>query len=716
MENNKGYAFQDRGTKHDYDAYLAAMDAISVEKVASASVFFDPAPGNTIVDIGMASGTSSDILANLFPHSKIIGVDINPKMVEIARETYLSPNLEFRIDDGEKLKSFDNSSVDGFFNCSSIHHITSFNGYEPNKAFNTLKRQTEILKDGGILVVRDFVKPVEKEVIIELCAISKNGEPSNADLLVEFSKTARALSDKSERGFPLKELISPNKDVRRFQLFYSDAVEFIRRKDYYDNWEIELQEEYGYFTQKEFESIYAELGLRVIISYPIYNPWIVKNRYRHQFSLYDINLNDIGFPPTNYLIAGEKIKNKGTSIHLIRYLPVNDNSFLKFNSFRNVESNQVYDVVQRPNSVVDILPYCIENGNIEIVAKHSYPRPIVNIETGPNIDQKYYSGYIIEGLTAAYSQSIGNILEERAGIDSSCVVKTEQSMVFYTSPGGIDEKIESFHVELKLIPIIEKINRNISGFVDSGSVRRYNALQLLRTAQTGALVEARLELNVYNLFRKHALRLPPWLGECIEVEEREIIPSNLKELLAVTEKQFEHSDKSADYLQTFRAKFTEAGVANSSNILEFVTPRNFSNNTLLTLPVAKFKGEVYLGLEVRNLPVPQIHSGNSNIPVAPAMRLSREIKNYCELENCITSLKFQKAVVASFHKLGEKFYPSVGVTPEQVYPYVVTLKGEGDNLKWVSLRELYNNLESLRDGHLLISVVRLAHALEDRKK
>ena len=90
------YQSQDRGTTGDYQKYLAAMDSVSVEKVASASVFFDPKPGNTIVDVGMASGTSSHILALLFPKLNIIGVDINPTMVEIASQNYKLHNLEFR--------------------------------------------------------------------------------------------------------------------------------------------------------------------------------------------------------------------------------------------------------------------------------------------------------------------------------------------------------------------------------------------------------------------------------------------------------------------------------------------------------------------------------------------------------------------------------------------------------------------------------------------
>jgi SAM-dependent methyltransferase len=708
------YNSQDRGSQNEYLQYLSAMDKVIVEKVASASVFFDPTPGNSIVDIGMASGTSSNILAHLFPKLNIIGVDINPKMVEIASNTYNASNLEFRIDDGEGLKTFEENTIGGFFNCSSIHHITSFNNYNSNRAFNTLKRQAALLKPGGIIVVRDFVKPPEMEVILELSDIKGNDRLSCSELLISFSQNARSLSNKEEKGFPIIEITSQNKNSRRFRLFYADAVEFIRRKDYLDHWDIELQEEYGYFTQKEFEEIFSNLGLRTIVSYPIFNPWIVSNRYKNKFTLYDKNLNDIGFPPTNYLIAGEKVINKGTYIKTARHLPEPENPFLKYTAYKDSHTNKIYDVVHRPNSVVDVVPFYIHNNRIEILAKHGYPRPIVNIETdSPIIDQKHFSGYIIEGITASQGQSIELILVERTNIKSSDIVKVEKSLEYYTSPGGIDEKVESAFIELNDISEIEfSPNKSYSGFSDSGSIRKYDASQLLKTAQTGALVEARLELNIYNLFHKLKLNIPQWFGEKIQIEELAIPKiTTLSQILAISETRYEQTIETANYLQKHRAKFIETNIPESAQILEFVTPKTTSNNTLLTLPVIKYKNEIYVGLEVRNLPVPQIHTGNSCLVVVPAWRLPEQVKNYKDLENQIFQLNFNGAKVTSFNKLGEKFFPSVGVTPEQVYPYIVGLNAATDELQWVSLTELYNNLEAIKDGHLLISVFRLMNAL-----
>ena len=317
-----------------------------------------------------------------------------------------------------------------------------------NRALNTLKRQAELLKDKGILVVRDFVKPEEKEVILELSDVVKDDSPSDSELLLLFSKTARSLSPLAERGFPLREVESSNGTTRRFRLFYSDAVEFIRRKDYYGNWDIELQEEYGYLTQREFEDVFRSLGLRIIVSSSIHNPWIIEHRYKGCFRLYDLDGTEIGFPPTNYLIAGEKTNN-GKELRLIRHLPLPALSYLQYSSFRNKDTGEIYDVVKRPNEVIDFLPYYQEGEAITVLAKHGYPRPLANVHTdNPVIDGKYFSGYVTEGITIGKTEEPGIALERRFGIAKGQYDSLKTSLNYYTSPGGISERVSSMFISL----------------------------------------------------------------------------------------------------------------------------------------------------------------------------------------------------------------------------------------------------------------------------
>lgn len=714
---NSNYSSQDRGDNQHYQQYLSAMDAISIEKVASASSFFPPLKGNTLVDVGMASGTSSAILANLFPHLNIIGVDINPTMVDIARANYQQTNLSFRIDDGEKLTTFSDNSVDGFFNCSSIHHITSYNGYDSNRAINTFKRQTQLLKDRGVLVVRDFVKVPERIVILELSMKDHVDRPNDCQLLIQFSQTARSLAAKEQRGFPLKSLPQLRTGWQRFQLFYADAVEFIRRKDYFADWDVELQEEYGYLTQSEFEHCFRDLGLRIIVSSPIYNQWIIRNRYQDQFYLYDLSGQLMGPPPTNYLIAGEKVSQGGRFIGLTRHLPAQEPAFLHYSSYLNKQTDRIYDVAERPNEVIDILPYYQTNTSVTILARHGYPRPLANIQSiSPLLDGKHFSGYITEGLAIAVKDNDDDIIQivnKRFHIPAACCQSVKPALNYYTSPGGINERVIS-----KLIPLTEIPEQSVvleagySGFKESGYLHQYDATQLLNTAQTGALAEARLELNIYHLFSQLNRALPDWLGERITFHEQVIDKTaSLSSLLAMKQQQFVPSTTSAGFLRTERVLFTESGDQDSQAVLEYVYPEYLSTNTLVTMPVCKMANEIYVGLEHRNLPVPQNFSGNSTLLTLPARRLDNKIKTLYELQQWIANLAIADSQIDSFTKLGEKYFPSLGITPEQVYPYVVTLIKPSTALSWVKLDELWQNRQNLQDAHLLICLARLRHAL-----
>jgi hypothetical protein len=233
----------------------------------------------------------------------------------------------------------------------------------------------------------------------------------------------------------------------------------------------------------------------------------------------------------------------------------------------------------------------------------------------------------------------------------------------------------------------------------------------LKTAQTGALVEARLELNIYHLLKKKNIPFPQWMGEKIELQEMTVFPSEIDEILATKKKKFLPTESNASYLLKCRAKFAENEIEASSTILEYVVPQKVSTNTLITLPVIRHNGEVFVGLEIRDLPVPQLLSGNSNIMVAPACRLPIATSNFKQLEDYLLEMDFYGTRITGFNKLGEKFFPSIGVTPEQVYPYIVAPEFATDQLKWVKLNDLWNCLESIRDGHLLIALFRLGNAL-----
>lgn len=111
--------------------------------------------------------------------------------------------------------------------------------------------------------------------------------------------------------------------TRLFRLPAKYAAEFTLRKDYRKDWDTEILEEYTYFQQKEFESVFEQNGLRILFSAPSFNPWIVRNRFKGKFKLYSENGEPMDYLPTNYVIVGQKVSPKeGIRLSEKRILPM----------------------------------------------------------------------------------------------------------------------------------------------------------------------------------------------------------------------------------------------------------------------------------------------------------------------------------------------------------------------------------------------------------
>src|SRR6185503_1397756 len=193
---------------------------------------------------------------------------------------------------------------------SVLHHVTSFGGYRHEAAGEAMAVQAQALRVGGVLIVRDFVAPESQPVTLEVPA--DDGEPiddprraSTAALLERFAREARSLHERP--GIACERLQTARPGWRRYALDLRAAAEFVLRKDYRADWEAEVKEEYTYFTQAEFEARMAAMGLRVLASTPIRNPWIVRNRLRGKVVLRDAGGRELEPPATNILVAGEKV-------------------------------------------------------------------------------------------------------------------------------------------------------------------------------------------------------------------------------------------------------------------------------------------------------------------------------------------------------------------------------------------------------------------------
>ncbi|MGE0489715.1 MAG: methyltransferase domain-containing protein [Vulcanimicrobiota bacterium] len=697
------YQQQDRGDAGAYARYLAGMDASMRQKVAlTAAHLLDR---GVVADMGMGSGSGSFALASLYPGLEVVGVDINPTMVEMARERYRLPNLSFRTGDIAEA-CFESASLTAIFDSSVLHHVTSFNDYDIERAAAALEEQVAQLDTYGTLVVRDFVRPDPGRVRLRL-------DSAQTELFERFSREFRSLWPPERRGFGYRVVDGWLECDRQH------AVEFLLRKDYASDWDTENLEEYTYFTQSRFEQEFARLGLRVLASNPVWNPWIVRNRFEGQFEWSDDQGDPLDYPPTNYVIVGEKVP-PGEGVRFYAQPHSEPVGFLQMSHFRDRHTGKLFDLVSRPHPTVDILPFYRQGDELFVVARRSYPRPIPMAEPGALLNGGARVGYFTEPLTAIQTdlplgQTAERLLAIWADIPPEQIIACWEGAHYFPSPGGIQEEVRSLLVEVAEPPAVRP-NPDLTPFSTAGLLRSMEATQLLRAAQVGGLQEARLEANTYLLLERLGKDPGPWIGESLELRPSgPLEPADLSSLEARGRRRcFVPAESEAGFLEVAQARFEEhdaSGAVVASRVFEFVRPRRLSLHTLVSAPLARFNEQVYFGLGDDDLPACQAFLGNSQLLVAPAWRLDREVQRRAQLfTQAAQRLQDEYGLgCGRVWELGGHYYPSPGLTPEVVYPMAVEVLEPTEALQWVRLDQLAR--APLRAGHLRVVVNRAAHAL-----
>ena len=101
------------------------------------------AHGRQVIDVGCGEGYGAALLAGL--GSDVLGVDIDPEIIEHARQAYVADNLRFEVGSADGLEGVDDATFDLVVCFEVLEHMA-----EHDRLVGTLRR---VLRDDGVLIL-----------------------------------------------------------------------------------------------------------------------------------------------------------------------------------------------------------------------------------------------------------------------------------------------------------------------------------------------------------------------------------------------------------------------------------------------------------------------------------------------------------------------------------------------------------------------------------
>ncbi len=288
----------------DYNTYAFAMDNIINIKFEDIRPFVVE---GKVVDVGCSTGSLVRLLSKEFNESDVIGVEATRRFYEFCRsQEYPNPNVFFyrrNITD----QNFKENSINTFIYSSILHEIYSYINEEVLHA--VLKNSFSQLAPGGHVIIRDVVGPEDpdKEVYMWLRE-DDGGLEGDPHTLSTYAKFFRFTKDFLPRKISYREEIIDEKKYICLRL--QDAYEFMSKKNYTDNWDSEMHEEFGFYSFSKWQSLLRDIGYDIAQgSRTFLNPYILEHSYKDVVALFvrhGETLRPEPYPPTNMVLVGEK--------------------------------------------------------------------------------------------------------------------------------------------------------------------------------------------------------------------------------------------------------------------------------------------------------------------------------------------------------------------------------------------------------------------------
>ncbi len=311
----------------DYTTYIKSFDRGADRKYAYIKEYIK---NGKIVDIGCATGSIIKQMSedtNL-QESDLYGIEASRQLYSICQQRkengeFSSEYVFFYHRNIIERKIFPDNSVDTFTAFSLAHELESYSGRETLLSF--LQRMYDQLAPGGTLIIYDVIGPENKDSPILMELNDKDGADEGWNRVFDdnkgtevsellsglstYTKFLRFAQDfRKEEGYELKHNVLEKDDRKYVELSLRDAIEFLGKKDYTDNWYSEMHETFCFWDFDDWKSELEKIGFRIRNGSGLMtNPWVIENRYKNCAELFDKEMNPLPYPPTNVVIFAEKI-------------------------------------------------------------------------------------------------------------------------------------------------------------------------------------------------------------------------------------------------------------------------------------------------------------------------------------------------------------------------------------------------------------------------
>ena len=107
-----------------------------------------------VLDLGCGTATLTILLKKTYPDAEIVGLDGDPKVLEIAKSKIKQEKLDIHLDEGMSFElPYEDNSFDLVVSSLMFHHLTHRN------KIRTFKEILRVLRDDGKLYFVDFGEP-----------------------------------------------------------------------------------------------------------------------------------------------------------------------------------------------------------------------------------------------------------------------------------------------------------------------------------------------------------------------------------------------------------------------------------------------------------------------------------------------------------------------------------------------------------------------------